>query len=156
MAPLLGAGDTIEVRVALEPDLSGIFRVATDGTVTYPLCGPVVVAGLRRAQLASRLHDCLLDYLKRPQVTVEVREYRPVTVFGQVQHPGSAPYQPGLTLTQALMQAGGFSERANRGAVRIRHAGPRGNVVVSVDDIVTGEAKDVSLRPGDRIFVPER
>jgi len=94
----LGIDDVFDVRVFAEPDLSGSYRVAADGTVDYPFAGRISVVGMRSGDvqdlIASKLRD---GYLKKPEVSVMVKEWnsRKVAVIGQVQRPGSWPTSPG-------------------------------------------------------------
>src|SRR5437879_3539844 len=95
-ASAVGPGDVFEVRVFQEPDLSGVHRVAADGTIDFPLCGRVAVARLSAAAVSDALVHCLSPrYLKNPQVSVFVREFnsKKVFVFGEVQKPGTFPYE---------------------------------------------------------------
>src|SRR5262245_47762011 len=69
-ASTLGPGDMVEVRVFQEPDHSGIWRVSPEGTIDYPLCGKVTLAGRTSSTAADALRECLARYLRRPQVSV--------------------------------------------------------------------------------------
>src|SRR4051794_38941379 len=71
----LGVGDTFEVRVYGEPDLSGTFRVGAEGTITFPLAGVIKVEGLDPQTIAKRIGERLGDgILRNPQITVLVKE----------------------------------------------------------------------------------
>src|SRR5438045_4361107 len=86
----VGIDDTFEVRVYGEPELSGTFRTATDGTIDYPLAGRMLVAGLRTGEIQQLLVGKLKDrFLKDPQVIVTVKERnsQKVSVLGQVAKP---------------------------------------------------------------------
>ena len=104
----LGAGDLLEVRVFEEADLSGPYRVSPGGTIDFPLCGKVKVEGLNGSSTADVLTHCLGEkYLKRPQVSVLVREYnsKKIFVFGEVQKPGTFPYDEEMSVIQAITVA---------------------------------------------------
>src|SRR5687767_7240179 len=90
----LGPGDLVEVRVFQEPDHSGIWRVSPEGTIDYPLCGKVALEGRTSSTAADSLRECLTRYLRRPQVSVLIREYnsKKIFVFGEVQKPGTFPH----------------------------------------------------------------
>jgi polysaccharide biosynthesis/export protein len=110
----LGAGDQIRVITYDEPQLSNTFTVGADGSVSMPLVGSVQAAGLTPNQLASAISTSLSSskMISRPSVSVEVAVYRPISVLGEVNHPGQYPYEPGMTTLDAVALAGGFTYRA--------------------------------------------
>ena len=143
-----------------EADLSGPYRVAPGGTIDFPLCGKVEVQGLNTSATSDMLSRCLGEkYLKHPQVTVLLREYnsKKIFVFGEVQKPGTFPYEEDMSIIQAITMAGGFTE----GGEQERHRGdPPGRgqgdeIRVPVADIGTGRERNFRLQPGDIVFVPE-
>ena len=159
-AATLGAGDVFEVRVFQEPELSGIFQVGPQGDIIYPLCKRVVVEGLDPNGAAEKLRSCLSEgYLRNPQVSVLVREYnsKKVFVFGEVQKPGTFPFQDGMSIVQAITLAGGFTRNASQNSTSItrRVNGQEVKTKVNVQDIALGKASNVTLEPGDIVFVPE-
>jgi protein involved in polysaccharide export with SLBB domain len=156
----LGAGDLLEVRVFEEADLSGPYRVSPGGTIDFPLCGKVKVEGLNGSSTADVLTKCLGEkYLKRPQVSVLVREYnsKKIFVFGEVQKPGTFPYDEEMSVIQAITVAGGFSKLASKNDVAVTRLvnGKETKIRVRVADIGTGREKNLKLLPGDIVFVPE-
>lgn len=159
-ATTLGPGDVFEVRVFQEPDLSGIYRLAGDGTINFPLCGRLKLGGLTSTAATDRLIRCLANgYLRSPQVSILVKEYnsKKIFVFGEVQKPGTFQYEDEMNIIQAITLAGGFSPRAARNSIsvtRIVEGGER-RIKVAVEDIGLGRAINFALRPGDIIFVPE-
>ncbi len=159
---ILAAGDTIDVRVFDEERFDGIYEVQADGTIDFPYLGGIVVRGKTAAETAQLVETRLADgYLHHPQVTVtiKVRGNREVSVLGQVKDPGSLAYQERLTLVQALSLAGGLTEFAAPRRVRITRRTGEGEATstfeVSLSEIIKGDAEDLSLRPGDIVFVPE-
>ena len=159
-ASTLGAGDLLEVRVFEEADLSGPYRVSPGGTIDFPLCGKVVVEGLNGSSAADVLTKCLGEkYLKRPQVSVLVREYnsKKIFVFGEVQKPGTFPYDEEMSVIQAITVAGGFGKMASKNDVAVTRIidGKETKIRVRVADIGTGREKNLKLQPGDIVFVPE-
>jgi protein involved in polysaccharide export with SLBB domain len=156
----LGPGDLIEVRVFEEADLSGPYRVATGGTIDFPLCGKVAVQGLNTSSTADLLTRCLGEkYLRHPQVTVLLREYnsKKIFVFGEVQKPGTFPYEEDMSIIQAITMAGGFTKIASKNDIAVTRAveGRETKIRVPVADIGTGREKNFRLQPGDIVFVPE-
>lgn len=156
----LERGDVIEVKVFREPDLNGIFRVSAEGEIDYPLIGRVMVAGQRPDEVATAIRTRLSgDYLQDPQVTVLVKEQnsRKVHVIGQVEKAGTFPYRPGMTVIEAITNAGGFTSLAapNRTRVTRNQGGAETVTELSAGDIGEGKAPNFYLRPGDIVFVPE-
>lgn len=157
----VGPGDIFEVRVYAEPNLSGAFQVAPNGTIAYPLVGTITVAGMTASAIEDLIRTRLADgYLKNPQVSVFVKEYRSkkVRVFGQVRAPGTFPYTEDMSIVEAITRAGGFTALAKKNSVKVtRRAGDKTRVIfVAVEDIGRGKAPDFLLRPGDTVFVDER
>ncbi len=160
LASTLGAGDVIEVRVYREPEISGIYQVGSEGDIVFPLCQRVVVANLTANAAADRFRQCLAaGFMRDPQVTVVVREYnsKKVFVFGEVQKPGTFPFQDGMSVVQAVTLAGGFTKSASQNSTSVtrRVKGQEVKVKVNVQDIALGKAPNFTLEPGDIVFVPE-
>lgn len=159
---ILATGDTLDVRVFDEERFDGVYEVQADGTIDFPYLGGIVVRGKTAAETAELVETRLADgYLLHPQVTVtiKVRGNREVSVLGQVKDPGSLAFQERLTLVQALSLAGGLTEFAAPRRVRITRRTGEGDATstfeVSLTEIIKGDAEDLSLRPGDIVFVPE-
>ncbi len=157
----MGIDDVFEVRVLGEPDLSGAYRIAADGTVDYPFIGRVSVIGMRSGEVQELIAAKLADgYLKKPQVSLMVKEWnsRKVSVIGQVQHPGSVSYFTNMTIVDAIAAAGGFTGIASKNSVTLRREA-KGSVQSKnypVADISEGRAPNVVLLPGDILVVEER
>jgi len=156
----LGPEDVFEVRVYEEKDLSGIFRVSSEGTIHFPLVGEVNVLNLSPSEVATLLQDKLRDgYLRDPYVTVTIREYKSKKVFvlGQVSRPGTFPFEGDMSVVQAITLAGGFTTMARRNSVIVTRVeeGEEMRILVPVDRISEGLAPNFPLRPGDIVFVPE-
>lgn len=158
-ASTMGPGDLVEVRVFQEPDHSGVWRVSPEGTIDYPLCGKVELAGRTSSTAADALRECLARYLRRPQVSVLIREYnsKKIFVFGEVQKPGTFPYEGEMTVIQAITLAGGFTKLAAQNNTNVTRLvdGQERKIRVPVEDIGVGREKNFQLQPGDIVFVPE-
>jgi protein involved in polysaccharide export with SLBB domain len=157
----VGVDDTFDVRVYGEPELSGMFRVATDGTVDYPLAGRLEVAGLRTGEIQELVVSKLKDrYLKDPQVVVTIkdRNSQKISVLGQVAKPGQVGYYPNMTIVDAIASAGGFTGIAAKNSVNLRRQveGKIQTHVVPVADISEGLSPNVMVLPGDVLVVNER
>jgi protein involved in polysaccharide export with SLBB domain len=156
----LGSGDMLEVRVFQEADLSGIFRVSGEGTIVYPLCGKVMLAELTASAAGDALTECLkAGFMKKPQVTVLVREYtsKKVFVFGEVNKPGTFPWEDNMSIIQVITLAGGFTKQASRNNTNVTRLvnGTETKMKVPVEEIGIGREKNFVMQPGDIIFVPE-
>ena len=157
----LGAGDVLEVRVFGESDLSGVYTVLGEGSIDFPLCGRVKVAGQPVFAVSDVIARCLEHggFVRRPRVTAELKQFNSmqVFVFGEVPKPGAFAFSVGMTIVHAVSQAGGFSKTASKNNVNITRVldGKEVKVPVRVEDIVTGREKNFDLQAGDIIFVPE-
>jgi polysaccharide export outer membrane protein len=156
----LGAGDLFDVRVFEEPDLSGSYRVDSDGVIDYPLVGRVQVAGKLPGEIARLLQSKLTAYVQHPQVSVLVREMssKRVIVYGQVQKPGTYPYTDPMTISQAISIAGGFTAMAAREKVRVSRFEHNEQQIIEIDlrAIADGKSPNRYVSPGDEVYVPER
>lgn len=147
---LLGPGDQIRLTVFGENDLSGQFKVGDDGTVALPLLGQIPAEGQTPAQLEKLIADRLQpDYVRNPNVSVEVLTYRPFFIIGEVNRPGSYPYQSGMTALEAVALAGGFTYRAKTEQVLIK----RTVGATAQEDLLPIET---AVMPGDVIKIRER
>ncbi|MFC6746256.1 polysaccharide biosynthesis/export family protein [Methylobacterium persicinum] len=116
----LGPGDVVEVSVLGVQDYRRRVTVDVDGAVALPLVGEIPAEGLAVGDLRRRITEGLVAgrALKNPDVTVELVEYRPFYVSGDVARPGAIPYRPGLTARVAVALAGGYD------ALRFRSENP--------------------------------
>lgn len=158
----IGIDDVFDVRVFGEPDMSGSYRVATDGSIDFPLAGRLEVAGTTTIELQRVLVARLKDgYLKNPQVSVMMKEWnsRKVSVLGQVKNPGPVSYRPNMTIVDAIASAGGFTPIAAKNSVNLRREAGGGKVqtrIYPVASISEGQAPNVLILPGDVLVVDER
>lgn len=147
----LGPGDQLRITVFNETDLSGQYQVGSQGVISYPLIGDVRAAGLTIPEFTTALQTALQEYIRAPNVSVEVANYRPFFILGEVQRPGTYPYSANLTVYNAVATAGGFTYRANRGRVFIRHANEaeeRSYRIDSTTPVLPGD----TVRVGERLF----
>lgn len=158
----LGPGDTFEVSVYGEEDLSGKHRVAEDGSISFPLVGQVDVAGKGPAEIAIAIKTALRDrkVLRDPHVSVFLLEQTSsqISVVGAVAKPGSYTLTRFMTVVQAIGAAGGLTALAsgdNTIVTRKANAELK-RFKVPVNSIAEGRANDFPLEAGDIVFVPER
>ena len=168
---MVGAHDELLVTVFDEPDLTKIFTVDDDGTISLPLVGRIEVDGLTLRKIRDEITRQLGDgFLINPQVSVEVAEYRSQSVFvlGEVANPGIYSLSGNLSLLRVLALAGSTTAQAGNVVQIIRSVSGQasgGPVVaggdetemeeVSLSDIRTGRLTLVTIRDGDTVNVPK-
>jgi len=165
---VVGPQDVLNVRIYGEEKLAGRIRIDSDGSFPFEYLGRVKAEGMTTAQIEAYLTKALGDgYLRNPQISVEVVEYRSQSVFvtGEVRAPNKY-FPPGnSTLMDVLTLAGSITPNAGNW-VQITHArkgagalGPSASaeydVRVNLRDIQTGKAQNVKIRDSDTIFVPK-
>jgi polysaccharide biosynthesis/export protein len=167
---VIGRQDVLNVTVFEQPELSGKFTVAADGTATFPLVGNLPIAGLTLRQFEAELKKRLAaDFIRNPQVSASLDQFRGrrVFIFGAVSGPGMYPLGDYTTLVEALVKAG---YNAASEAIVVRVPGARGPImpdeagesqVIRVNlrefekDIESGEfSRNILLHDGDTVFVP--
>jgi polysaccharide biosynthesis/export protein len=147
---VFGVNDSVRVKVYNEPEITGEYVVDAAGNVSIPLAGRIRAAGLTPEQLQRTIMDRLNNgIIHDPHVTVEVSAYTPFYIQGEVKRGGEFAYRPGLTVMDAVAEAGGFTYRANDGKVFIRRKGS------SVEESYPLDVP-VPVHPGDNIRIPER
>ena len=145
----LGSGDRVRVSVFRHEDLSGEFALDGAGNFAMPLIGEINAYGLTTRELEERIVAKMREgYLIDPQVSVEVLNYRPFYILGEVKSPGSYPYQNNMTVLNAVALAGGFSYRARQNSFLLQRGGSNTAAMA-----VSG---DTPLLPGDIVTVQER
>jgi polysaccharide biosynthesis/export protein len=168
----IGPDDTLRVTVFEADNLTGTYRVDTDGFVTFPLLGRIPAGGLTVGAFQDKLRTALANgYIRNPQVRVEVEEYKSQSVFvsGEVRAPAEIRMSGGMTLLKALAQAGSPTSSASSELTIARPkkvppgtppppaGSPEATEVIRVNwrDLQVGKASDVVLQDGDVIYVPK-
>ena len=164
----VGPQDVLNVRIFGEDKLSGRIRIDSDGSFPFEFLGRVKAEGMTTSQIEAFLAKALSDgYLRNPQVSVEVVEYRSQSVFvtGEVRSPNKYSLPGNSTLMDVLTLAGSVTPSAGNW-VQITHAQPGGEILgpsasaeydmrVNLRDIQTGKAQNIKMRDGDTIYVPK-
>lgn len=146
----LDTGDRLGINVFGEEDLSGEVSVSENGTIAMPLIGSVEAEGKSVSELEETLVKRLEDgYLHYPQVSVEVLNYRPFYILGEVENPGSYSYVSGMTVLNAVALAGGFTPRAREDVFYLERPGTEPEGAQPVD-------ASTRVLPGDIIHVRQR
>ena len=155
----IGVGDLLQIEVYDEEDLTKEVRVLTDGYISFPLLGNVYALGRTILQLEQEITGKLKEkYLVNPQVTVFVKEFSNIYIFGEVKKPGSFPLFGRMTVFEAVTLAGGFTEVANPSKVKVIRQENGTEVVFELDvDKITKKgdsSQDMELQANDRVIVP--
>jgi polysaccharide export outer membrane protein len=147
---LLDTGDRLRVFVYGQPNLSRGYTVDHEGNITVPLIGSVHSRGLTTRDLEASIAAKLgTEFVRDPQVTVDVQQNRPFFIHGEVKTAGQYPYVSGMTVETAVAIAGGLSDRGSTRKFRITR---RTNGFV--EQIIA--PADYVVKPGDTVFVYER
>lgn len=157
---IIGPQDVLDITVWKEPDVSRTVPVRPDGKISLPLLHDVQAAGLTPMQLNSSITEKLAKFVKDPQVTVIVSQIlsQRVYILGEVNHAGAIPLLPGMTVLQALSNAGGFSEFANLKGIYLTRIenGTEVKYPFNYKKVIRGQntSQNIVLKPGDTIIVP--
>ncbi|WP_342641105.1 polysaccharide biosynthesis/export family protein [Rhodoligotrophos ferricapiens] len=146
----LGSGDKLRVIVFGEEDLSGEFELDANGDFSLPLVGQIRAGGHSPRDVENLIAAKLREgYIRNPSVSVEVLNYRPFYIHGEVKSAGEYPYSNGLTLQSAVAKAGGYTYRANTSVAYIRRANESAERPYNLD-------QPLEILPGDTIRIAER
>ena len=146
----LDAGDELRITVFEQENLTNSYQVDKAGYLAFPLIGSVAARGKTTKQIERDIAAKLRrDFLRDPDVAVEVSTYRPFFIMGEVGTGGQYTYVPGMTVQNAIAIAGGFSARAEQSDVDVTR--------VVNGDIMTGRVPiSDPILPGDTIHIRER
>jgi polysaccharide biosynthesis/export protein len=146
----LGSGDELKITVYGEERLTVTFPVNGQGSVAFPLVGDVPAGGKTLTEFQQTLSAALAQgFINNPSVSVEVANFRPYYILGEVNKPGEYSYADELTVFGAVARAGGFTYRANQKRIFIRHKSSNGEEVYRLEG-------NTPVQPGDTIRVGER
>jgi protein involved in polysaccharide export with SLBB domain len=151
MASLLQPGEKIRITVYGEEALTGDYDINPAGYVFMPLIGAIKAAGRSQSDFGREVSNKFSrgGFLQDPHVTVAIIQFKPFYVLGEALTPGEYPFRSGLNVHTAVAMAGGFTYRASRSFVLIRHTGQDVWKEYSLTE-------PVPIAPGDLIRVPER
>lgn len=141
----IGPGDKLSITVFGHPDLSVVALVDGAGRISLPLIGQLPANSKTVNQLQEEITTALnKDYVIKPRVTLEVINYRPFYILGDVNKPGSYPYIEGMTVRMAVAIAGGFKFRAEDLWDK--------NDTVTVFHVNDPDKRKISVEPGDLVL----
>jgi len=158
---ILGEGDSVRIPVFQNPDLTTETRISERGTITFPLVGEILLAGLTPVGAEARIAEHLIKgkFVLKPQVSLNVVRVRSrqVSVLGQVARPGRYPLDDtSSNLTDILALAGGISPTGDDSVtVMVKRNGKTSKLEINVPTMYrTGDlSRNLELQNGDTIFV---
>jgi polysaccharide export outer membrane protein len=161
---VIGPGDTLEVFVWRQPELSVTVPVRPDGRISTPLVEDVVAVGKSPTALANEIERVLGEFIRDPEVNVIVQGFvgtfgEQIRVLGQAAQPASLPYRERMTLMDVIIEVGGLTEFAagNRSRVVRTVDGQSQEIRVRLDDLINRGVMEhnMLMRPGDVVIIPE-
>jgi len=160
-AQSIAPGDIISITVLGEPDLTKRVVVDMNGKIGLPMINEVEVGGKTTTEAATEIKTKLVQFIKNPQVTVEISEaaQRMVVVSGAVKTPGVYRIQPDTRLMGALTMAGGYTPDADLSRISVTRGGNKdATLVVDLSEFLSGVKPEANilLGPGDTIVAPEK
>lgn len=163
----LGPDDQLDIAVYLGggsqkvDNVSQVYGVSADGTISFPMIGTVAVSGRAPAEVEAEIRTKLADgYIVNPNVTVQVKEYKSkkVSITGEVRKPGTLTWRPQMTINEAVSEANGFTAMAKPNAVVVTRRDGEDTIkyTVPVERIFNNQYAQFYMRPGDSVYVPKR
>ena len=162
-AYLIGPGDSLNVVVWRNPEVSMVVPVRPDGKITTPLVEDLPASGKTANQLARDIEAALTKYIQNPVVTVIVQSFvgpysEQIRVIGEAAKPQALPYRENMTLLDVMIAVGGITDFAagNRASI-LRSAGGKQQFGVRLVDLIKGGdlSANISMRPGDVVVIPQ-
>ena len=160
----IGPGDSLEIFVWRNPEISRTLPVRPDGMISMPLVEDVRAVGKTPSQLARDLEKVLARYIKSPQVNVIVTGFvgtfgDQIRVVGKAAQPKALPYRSNMTLLDVLIEVGGLAEGAagNRAKIIRRVGGQAQEIRVRLNDLLNNAkmSENIRMMPGDVLLIPE-
>ena len=160
---IVGPGDTLQIFVWRNSELTTTVPVRPDGKITTPLVQDMVAVGKTPSQLARDIEAVLAEYIRSPQVNVIVTNpmavFSQVKVIGQVVNPQSVPYREGMKVLDAVLAAGGLGPYASGNRAKIVRTvdGKQREIKVRLNDLINKGSMqhNLELLPGDVLVIPE-
>ncbi len=155
---VIEVGDGISIRVYEQEGVSGSYKIRRDGKIALPLAGEIMVAGKHPSQLASEIEGKLKQFIVAPKVTVNIESSQPVSVtaIGEIGHVGSLTLESPGQLVQAIAQAGGPNDFADKSKIFVLRQFPTFQRIRFTYDAILhneGGAATFPMRTGDVIEI---
>jgi len=163
-AYLIGPGDTLQIDVWGNPELSVTVPVRPDGKMSSPLVQDLWASDKTATQLARDIEKVLAKYVRNPVVTVIITNFggvyrQQIRVIGEATTPQALPYRENMTLLDVMIAVGGITDFAagNKASVVRRSGGKSQQFGVRLKDLVKGGdlSANVAMRPGDILIIPQ-
>ena len=155
-------GDQLDIKFLYNPELNENLPVRPDGRITLQLVGDLMVVDMTPTQLSEALKTRYAAEVKRPEITVIVRQFAAQKIFvdGEVGRPGLLQLVGSMTVSQAIAQSGGFGYDARKTQVIVIRQNPAGKPLVTVVDMLQVQrgidmTMDINLMPYDMVYVPK-
>jgi polysaccharide export outer membrane protein len=165
-AYFIGVDDMLQINVWKNPDVSVTVPVRPDGKISVPLVGDVVAGGKEPMEVAEEIRQSLSKFIREPQVAVILTQLNShefisrVRITGAVNRPSSLPFRQGMTVLDAMLQAGGINDFAAANSARLyrKEGNETEQYDIYLNDILNSGQLETNymLLPGDIITVPER
>ena len=161
---LIGPGDSVNILVWRNPEVSLTVAVRPDGKITTPLVEDLMASGKTSTQLARDIEQALGKFIQQPVVTVIVTNFagpyaEQIRVIGAAAKPQALPYRQGMSLMDVLITVGGITDFAagNKASVIRMREGAQQQLRVRLDDLLRdGDiSANIMMRPGDVLLIPE-
>jgi polysaccharide export outer membrane protein len=160
---IVGAGDSLNIIVWRNPELSGSYPVRPDGKISAPLVDELVAQGKTSVQIAREVEKRLATYVRDPVVTVIVTGFvgpfsEQVRVVGEAARPQALPFRQKMTVLDVMIAVGGLTDFADgNGATILRTAEGNKQYSVRLRDLIRrGDVSaNVEMRPGDILIIPQ-
>ena len=161
---LIGPGDTVNIIVWRNPEVSMSIQVRPDGKITTPLVEDLVAIGKTPTALARDIESALTKFIQQPVVTVIVTGFfgpyeQQIRVIGEATKPQALPYRKGMSIMDVLISVGGITEFAsgNRANIIRTIDGKQTKLKVRLHDLIkNGDiSANVPVRPGDILVIPQ-
>jgi len=161
---LIGAGDSVQIFVWRNPEVSGSFEVRPDGKITTSLVEDIAVAGKTPSMLAREIEQTLSKYIRDPIVTVTVSRFvgpfsEQIRIVGEASNPRAISYRQNMTLLDVMVVVGGLTEFADGNNARLIRVIDDKEVTyrIALDDLIkSGDiTANADVLPGDIIIIPE-
>jgi polysaccharide export outer membrane protein len=161
---LIGPGDTLNIVVWRNPELSVIIPVRPDGKITSPLVEDLQASGKTATELAREVEKVLARYIQNPVVSVIVTAFvgpysQQIRVIGEAAKPQALPYRENMTLLDVMIAVGGITDFAdgNKASILRRVGGNTEQIRVRLTSLVRGGdlSANLVMRPGDVLVIPQ-
>lgn len=161
---LIGAGDSINILVWRNPEVSLTVTVRPDGKITTPLVEDLLASGKTSTELARDVEKVLGKYIQEPVVTIIVMNFvgpysEQIRVIGEAGKPQALPYRQGMSLMDLLIAVGGITDFAagNKASIIRVKDGVQKKIGVRLNDLLkNGDmSANLAMRPGDVLIIPE-